>query len=268
MAKATAHCTCRKCGKEFVKTHTCQNRTDADSWESWAENHFNLCGACWYKEQQEEENAAGLKVKMRLGSPYSTEREMWFVLYGDTFSIKDKLKAIGSIWTDCYPGEDWKFAGGMLAGLTGRPQSKRWVICCALENADEIKEKTDALTDLGFSFDEGIDEMELQSWVAARREIERMRKEKEDKQAQAAAEKKEKLEAELSALGPIPPWPDSFPPAGKWNEKIYGKAGNRNIYIDGDNYVLTDELAENVEKTMAARSAWRSQKAAIQEKYK
>lgn len=33
MAKATAECTCKTCGKVYTATKICRNRRDADEWE-------------------------------------------------------------------------------------------------------------------------------------------------------------------------------------------------------------------------------------------
>lgn len=54
MAKAVATCTCKQCGEEFTKIkYNCYNRSDADSWEEWAADYFDLCPDC-YKAQQAE----------------------------------------------------------------------------------------------------------------------------------------------------------------------------------------------------------------------
>lgn len=40
MAKATAECTCKTCGKVYTATKICRNRRDADEWEQWATEHY------------------------------------------------------------------------------------------------------------------------------------------------------------------------------------------------------------------------------------
>ena len=40
MAKATAECTCKTCGKVYTATKICRNRRDADEWEQWATEHM------------------------------------------------------------------------------------------------------------------------------------------------------------------------------------------------------------------------------------
>jgi len=46
MAKATAYCTCEKCGKEFTKITYKQNSREARSWEAWAEANITECDDC------------------------------------------------------------------------------------------------------------------------------------------------------------------------------------------------------------------------------
>ena len=53
MAKATAECTCKKCGAKFTKTSIQRNRTNADSWEQWAISFFDECPECIQKEREE-----------------------------------------------------------------------------------------------------------------------------------------------------------------------------------------------------------------------
>lgn len=65
MAKAIANCTCRICGKEFIKTAFKRNRTEADNWREWAEDYFDECSEC-YTERRKSENE---KLIESLGLP-------------------------------------------------------------------------------------------------------------------------------------------------------------------------------------------------------
>ncbi len=58
MAKAVAICTCERCGKTFERSNKLQNRSMADSWKEWAEEHFTVCSECWQAERQEAERQA------------------------------------------------------------------------------------------------------------------------------------------------------------------------------------------------------------------
>lgn len=53
MAKATAECTCKKCGASFTRTAIKRNRREADDWEHWAVSFFDLCADCYRAEQIE-----------------------------------------------------------------------------------------------------------------------------------------------------------------------------------------------------------------------
>ncbi len=53
MAKATAHCTCERCGSEFIKEKTCHNRREADDYEAWAERNITVCPECYRTEMAE-----------------------------------------------------------------------------------------------------------------------------------------------------------------------------------------------------------------------
>lgn len=52
MAKATAICKCRKCGKGFIKMTTNASRKEANAWEAWAKENYTLCTDC-YRESKE-----------------------------------------------------------------------------------------------------------------------------------------------------------------------------------------------------------------------
>lgn len=54
MAKATAKCICKHCGKEFEKTKQCYNRREADSWKEWAEAWIDVCPDCQKKAEAEK----------------------------------------------------------------------------------------------------------------------------------------------------------------------------------------------------------------------
>lgn len=53
MARATAKCTCAKCGATFEVSTIRANRKAADSWEEWAVGYYDTCTACEQAERQE-----------------------------------------------------------------------------------------------------------------------------------------------------------------------------------------------------------------------
>ena len=78
MAKATAVCTCSKCGKEFVCTNILQNRNAANDWEHWAIAHYTVCGDCYKAELAEKRQAANAKAakeNAEMGLPSLTGSE-------------------------------------------------------------------------------------------------------------------------------------------------------------------------------------------------
>ena len=54
MAKATAKCTCAKCGKIFEVTQICYNRQEANRFEDYAERNYTECRDCYRKMLKEE----------------------------------------------------------------------------------------------------------------------------------------------------------------------------------------------------------------------
>lgn len=58
MAKATAQCTCKTCGKIYTATKICRNRRDADEWEQWATEHYDECPECYKARKQAEQEEA------------------------------------------------------------------------------------------------------------------------------------------------------------------------------------------------------------------
>lgn len=62
MAKATAECTCKTCGKVYTATKICRNRRDADEWEQWATEHYDECSECYKARQQAERETANEKA--------------------------------------------------------------------------------------------------------------------------------------------------------------------------------------------------------------
>jgi CRISPR/Cas system-associated protein Cas5 (RAMP superfamily) len=79
MARAIANCTCKECGKEFEKIkRDCRNRSDANSWEGWAESYYTLCDECSRKEyrkvQEEKAKNNGLKA---IRVKYSEYKSKW-----------------------------------------------------------------------------------------------------------------------------------------------------------------------------------------------
>lgn len=48
---------CSHCGKPFTHKHVSRNRSEAQGYESWANEHIDLCPACYYQFEQEEKKS-------------------------------------------------------------------------------------------------------------------------------------------------------------------------------------------------------------------
>lgn len=258
MAKATAHCRCKKCGNEFIREKKCFNRKDADEWEFWAENNFDLCGKCYGQEQREAEAAKDLYVDVRLNSAaaFNTDVEkcgvIAIVFGGNIEPHKDVIKALGGYWTTGYPDN------GVLGDLLGMSyKASRLTIFCGL---DELDEKLKHVEKLGAK----LNSMPSDTDIALYSNMAAQRKKNE-------AEKEEKKRKALEELGNIPPWPDDisalWPKDAKWNCKFYGRPKYWNVYFSGQQVYLTDDQKERMEEVYKKRMAWNERKKEIEKKY-
>lgn len=75
MAKATAWCTCSKCGHQFKVEKTCSNRRDADSFEAWATNHYDECPDC-YRERNSAEREAQKTADNAAAAAYTEANQL------------------------------------------------------------------------------------------------------------------------------------------------------------------------------------------------
>lgn len=265
MAKARAICRCETCGKEFEKTAIKANCTEADNWEEWAQKNLTECPSCAGKRIHEEEVAAGLIAKFRLGSPLKEKATIYAVLFGDTYSLKEQLKAIKAIWTDDYPETDG-FWGSL--GMTVNRPFKRWVLRI---NEENFEEACSNLTELGFKC-ELPNEESFVIWSTAHKSAmmrnEELAKEKREKQAEIEAKKAEAIQL----LGAKPAYPEEiralWPEGAKWNGKIYGKKGHYRVYFSGTETSISDEQKVLMETVLDARREWEDKKEEIDKKYK
>lgn len=261
MPKAYATCTCRTCKKEFTKELYESGKGASKRLREkveWAENGgIDECPDCWKARQRAEEKAAGLTCEIRLGSVYDQERCLYAVFGGDSYSHKDELKAAGCHWTEEYPEKNVLADALML----GRPR-KAWVL-----RGTEPKDLVDKAKELGATVTIPS-EQDLAIWSSFRLDVENRRKKEQEKVEAEAAGKQSRIDAAMAELGPIPAWPESikakWPDGARWNGKIYGKAGYRNVFFSGEKVSLTDEEADAMEQTAEARAEWRKKKAEIE----
>lgn len=67
MAKATAKCICKHCGKTFTMTKDCTSRSQADSWEDYAKDYYDECPECRKARREAEESEKYDEVEMFYG---------------------------------------------------------------------------------------------------------------------------------------------------------------------------------------------------------
>ena len=75
MAKGIAHCTCKKCGKEFTREAFKYNRAEATRWEAWAVEYYDECGDCYAARkaaEREAENQAAAEAAKEQALPELT----------------------------------------------------------------------------------------------------------------------------------------------------------------------------------------------------
>ena len=72
MAKATANCTCKECGKHFEKVKILRNCKEAESWQKWAEDNIDMCPECWRDARRAEERAAIDALRTEYDAPPMT----------------------------------------------------------------------------------------------------------------------------------------------------------------------------------------------------
>lgn len=232
MAKATATCTCAKCGATFTRTKICYNRRDADSWEEWAVSHFDECTACYTaRKAAEREAAAAAEAELPLTlhiTGYPDRRDTPVVLFfgGGTVPHKDDIKALGYRWA---------FADDYITyGYSARRGERKWIKVVPQEDAISEIERA---KQLGAAVDSRFIDMEYL--------------------AKQAADKNERVAA-AEASGITEPTKPGCYPAGRWNGKIYGKAeyGYR-IYVDSAEVRISGDDADALKRYAKALAAWR-----------
>lgn len=78
MAKAQVTLICSVCGQPFIKTKTCHNRTEANSWEEWMKRNYGLCPDCYHEQFQQKTDE--LAEAMLLPQLQGTERQISYAM--------------------------------------------------------------------------------------------------------------------------------------------------------------------------------------------
>lgn len=213
MAIASVKCECRICGKEFVKTKSCYNRKEADSFESWAYANCTLCPTCYGREKHKSEP---LKLRIMLDDK-AIKGAFYLIFSGNTTPYKEQIKELGYKW-------------GII------PDELRWgdnynqkVWYKRVDSVDGVNQEDDAaeaaLPDI--KIENYVDNITMDRWMANI--------------------KKHEADNIDATPTPKPKRPDCIP-HGYWNGKIYGndKYGYR-IYVDNEEIRLSDDDAKAVQ---------------------
>lgn len=237
MAQAYIICTCTTCGKEFTKTKTCKNRSEADSFEKWAKENIDTCPDCYKKIRRKQEAEKGLLVEytIDLDAAYHGKLCEVAVFSGDTYNQRAKLKDFGC---KCSFGQ-WRY----LFPVT-----------------PEVNKDTEM---------EARIESELGAKKTGYNRYERQFKDAL-KIIDAYNKKMEEKQKELDALGEKPSLPEEFVSlrnGRKWNGTIYGYNADKSVYFDGEKTAISSDLAKKVTAAMEQKKQWSDRKNEIEKKY-
>lgn len=190
--------------------------------------NYGLCTECYKKQKAEEDREKGFLFKacynsMINGRTGEIEMTVWFE--GDTKPHKDEIKGLGGFrWGQKdFPKDPWKDDFFCWSKIIKEDQLENEVEKARSIGAEVVlpKERTKE-----FASSQAAHETALSShkyWL--------------EKQ-----QKKKDLKVQM-----VPPVPDVI--AGKrWNGTVYGKEGNRSIYIDNKQIKVDDALAAELEE--------------------
>lgn len=189
---------------------------------------YGLCPECYKKQKQEENEKMGLVLCSTIEYELSRKGEIQVRLSfrGDTKLHKNEIKALGYRWTVL---DDTQILS------TARPKMG-WAKIVPYECMKEEKEKALSI---------GAREATMEEKLMQKNKFEEMLaaqilfKKQHGKELQKQQEQEEKLTDLLKEE------PD-FIKGKRWNQKIYGKAGNYSIYPDGEKINISDEQAETL----------------------
>ena len=243
MAQARAKCTCKECGTEFIRTKTCRNRAEADSWEEWAKDSFDLCGDCYKKAREEYDLAQPLILNIRV-EPFQKVNPVVLAFTGCSKKYKDKIKELGYFWR-----EDTSGAFGVLS-MTA---DFCWQKNIDINDLDEEIEKAKSLC----SDDEFVVKNGITAWDLAALKMMAEKRETE----------KELLEKELGEVKK-PQRPECLP-GGKWNGKVYGSQKyGYSVYVDDVKITITAEEKDQIEKYSEAMDEYYAKVKEIKDKHR
>lgn len=191
-----------------------------------------LCKNCYKKKMEEQAELEGLTFNTTV-LPYINQENgnimvnVWFS--GNTKLYKDNIKSLGGYrWSERTAANDL---------LSTKKPPLCWNKTIDMENLDEEIIKANSIGADSIVSEKGLFAM-VNYQIALNKHKEWM-------------ETKEKVE---SIRKPIAP---EILRAQKWNQKIYGKAGNYSIYLDGEKVIISDEQAEEIEHYLKEKEEYK-----------
>lgn len=190
-----------------------------------------LCKECYKKKMEEQSRSEGLVFNATV-LPYVNEKDgsilvnVWFS--GNTKPYKDEIKSLGGYrWGERESASDF---------LSFKTPPLCWKKTIKLE---ELKDETVKAVSIGA--DNVVSERGLLAMANYQIALESQKEWKQNNEKIAAIEK------------PVAP---PVLKGHKWNQKIYGRAGNYTIYPDGEKVSITDEEAEEIREYIKAKEEY------------
>ena len=180
-----------------------------------------LCKECYKKKMEEESESKGLIFNATI-LPYINEKNgsillnVWFD--GNTRPYKDDIKSLGGYrWSERESADDYF-------------STSRSPLCWNKTiEADELKDEIEKAKSIGAN--SIVSDKGLFAMVHYQIAIDKQKEWNERNEKIKSIEK--------------PAAPDLLK-GHRWNQKIYGKAGNYSIYPDGNKVSITDEQADEI----------------------
>lgn len=194
--------------------------------------NFGLCKEC-YKKQKEAELAREGLIFNATVLPYIDNKDgsillsVWFE--GNTKPYKDEIKSLGDYtWSEREAANDWY-------DIKRPPMC--WNKIIKLVNLDEEIAKAVSIGAEHSISDQGLF-AETHYQMASKAQ-----KQWQDKQNQIDQIKKPAVPEKLKGC--------------RWNQKVYGKAGNYSIYPNGEKVILTDDEAEEIKNYLILKEEYK-----------
>lgn len=178
-----------------------------------------ICKKCYVENKRAEEAATPLTINIDL-MPINQKIMLSFT--GNTMPVKDDIKALGYRWGHID-------AAGALGMLFSDAPPKRWHKI--VNEFADVDTELKRMADFKLVVNDKVPEIDLIAW----------------KQVKDEKEAAQKRINEALANIQKPARPAKLPAGVRWNEKIYGRAGNKAIYLNNEKVNLTDEEASEVE---------------------